>query len=51
MTIVVFGADGSRAKHLRVSGSVLVAVLFVAASALCSAAWIGWKIGELTASL
>jgi hypothetical protein len=51
MTIVIFGADGRRAKHVRISGSVLAAALFGAAGALMTALWIGWKIGELTATL
>jgi hypothetical protein len=51
MTIVVFGADGRRAKHLRVNGKLFAAALLAAAGALVSAVWLGWKIGELTASL
>jgi hypothetical protein len=50
-TIVIFGANGRPATNLRLSAERLMAITLLLACALASALWLGWQVGELTASL
>jgi hypothetical protein len=50
-TVVVFGTDGRPAKNLRVNAGRLLTALLLLACALASALWLGWQVGEITASL
>ena len=51
LTLVVFGGDGRAARNLRLHPGSLLCAAFLLCGALASAAFIGWKVGELTALL
>jgi hypothetical protein len=50
LRLVIFASDGRGARNLNLgTGTVALAALFFVGS-IVGVLWVGWKIGELTAS-
>ena len=51
LRLVIFASDGRGARNLDLGPGTIALAAIITVSAIAGVLWVGWKLGELTASL